>query len=82
MFDVTDVEAVKAGIAAIEAKHGSLDVVVNNAGIQRRHPVGDFPLADFDAIVETNLKAPFVVAQAAVPGMRKRGAAASSTSRR
>ena len=73
VFDVTDVAAVKAGIAAIEAEHGSLDVVVNNAGIQRRHPVADFPLADFDAIVETNLKAPFVVAQAAIPGMRKRG---------
>ena len=73
VFDVTDVDAVKAGVAAIEAKHGSLDVVVNNAGIQRRHPVADFPLADFDAVVLTNLKAPFVVAQAAIPGMRRRG---------
>ncbi|CAG1011357.1 2-dehydro-3-deoxy-D-gluconate 5-dehydrogenase [Rhizobiaceae bacterium] len=73
VFDVTDAAAVKAGVAAIEAKHGALDIVVNNAGIQRRRPVAEFPLADFDAIVETNLKAPFIVAQAVLPGMRKRG---------
>ena len=73
VFDVTDAAAVRAGVAGIEAKHGALDIVVNNAGIQRRHPVADFPLADFDAVIETNLKAPFVVAQAAIPGMRKRG---------
>ena len=72
VFDVTDAGAVRTGIAAIEAKHGALDVVVNNAGIQRRHPVADFPLGDFDAVVATNLRAPFVVAQAAIPGMRKR----------
>ena len=73
VFDVTDADAVKAGIAAIEAKHGGLDIVVNNAGIQRRHPLGEFPKADWDAIIATNLTAPFLVAQAVVPGMTKRG---------
>ena len=72
VFDVTDVAAVRGGIAAIEAEHGSLDIVVNNAGIQRRHPVADFPIPEFDAVIQTNLKAPFVVAQAAIPGMRRR----------
>ena len=72
VFDVTDGDAVKVGIAAIEAKHGALDVVVNNAGIQRRHPIGQFPKADWDAIIATNLTAPFLVAQAVVPGMTKR----------
>ncbi|MEO8485770.1 MAG: SDR family oxidoreductase [Betaproteobacteria bacterium] len=75
MFDVTDPAAVRQGIAAIEAKHGALDIVVNNAGIQRRHPIGEFSKEDWDAIIATNLTAPFLVAQAAVPGMtrRKRG---------
>jgi gluconate 5-dehydrogenase len=72
VFDVTDAEAVKRGIAAIEAKHGRIDVVVNNAGIQRRHPLTDFKKEDWDAIIATNLTAPFLVAQAVVPGMRKR----------
>jgi len=72
VFDVTDQDAVKKGIAAIEAKHGRLDVVVNNAGIQRRHPLGEFPKADWDAIIATNLTAPFLVSQAVVPGMTQR----------
>jgi gluconate 5-dehydrogenase len=72
MFDVTDQDAVKKGIAAIEAKHGHLDIVVNNAGIQRRHPIAEFPKADWDAIIATNLTAPFLVAQAVVPGMTRR----------
>ncbi len=72
VFDVTDQAAVVAGIAAIEAKHGALDILVNNAGIQRRHPIGEFPKADWDAIIATNLTAPFLCAQAAIPGMAKR----------
>lgn len=75
VFDVTDPVAVKAGVAAIEAKHGALDILVNNAGIQHRHPVTEFPKEDWDAIIATNLTAPFLMAQAVVPGMtrRKRG---------
>jgi len=72
-FDVTDRGAVRAAVAALEARHGSIDILVNNAGIQRRHPVADFPPEDWDAIIATNLTAPFVVAQAVIPGMVKRG---------
>jgi gluconate 5-dehydrogenase len=46
---------------------------VNNAGIQRRHPVEAFPEDDWDAIVATNLTAPFLCAQAVIPAMRERG---------
>jgi gluconate 5-dehydrogenase len=73
VFDVTDRDAVRTAIADLEARHGAIDVVVNNAGIQRRHPVTEFPLADWDAIIATNLTAPFLVAQAALPGMMTRG---------
>jgi gluconate 5-dehydrogenase len=71
-FDVTDGEAVKQGVAAIEKKHGALDIVVNNAGVQRRNAVHMFEKADWDAIIATNLTAPFLVAQAVIPGMRAR----------
>ena len=76
VFDVTNADAVKAGIAAIERAHGAVDIVVNNAGIQRRNAVDAFVKADWDAVIATNLTAPFLVAQAVVPGMkaRKRGA--------
>ena len=68
VFDVTDPDAVKAGVAAIERKHGAIDVVVNNAGIQRRNAVEAFTKADWDAVIATNLTAPFLVAQAVCRG--------------
>ena len=75
VFDVTVGEAVRAGVAAIEAEHGRLDILVNNAGIQRRNPLVDFKQQDWDDIIATNLTAPFLVSQAALPGMiaRKSG---------
>ena len=75
LFDVTDREAARAAVATIERAHGHLDILFNNAGIQRRHPFAEFPQADWDALIATNLTAPFIVSQAAVAGMiaRKRG---------
>ena len=73
VFDVTDRDAVRAGVEAIEARHGAIDILVNNAGIQRRHPVAEFPAVDWDAVIATNLTAPFQVAQAVLRGMVARG---------
>ena len=75
VFDVTDGDAVRAGIAAIEREHGRLDILVSNAGIQRRNPLVDFKRQDWDDVIATNLTAPYLVAQAALPGMiaRKSG---------
>ncbi|MBK9114474.1 MAG: glucose 1-dehydrogenase [Betaproteobacteria bacterium] len=74
-FDVTRRDAVHAAVAAVVARHGAVDVLVNNAGIQRRAPFVEFTQQDWDDIVATNLTAPFVVSQAVLPGMiaRKRG---------
>ena len=69
LFDVTDGEAVRAAVATIEREHGRLDILVNNAGIQRRNPVVDFKRQDWDDIIATNLTAPYLVAQAVLPGM-------------
>ncbi len=75
IFDVTDRDAVLAAVAAIESEHGRIDVLVNNAGIQRRGALADFSQQDWDDIIATNLTAPFVVSQATLPGMiaRKNG---------
>ena len=72
VFDVTDGPGVRAAVAAIEALHGRLDILVNNAGIQRRSPLVDFTKQDWDDIIATNLTAPFLVSQAALPGMISR----------
>jgi gluconate 5-dehydrogenase len=69
VFDVTDGAAARAAVAGIEAQHGRVDILVNNAGIQRRHPLVDFPQAEWDEIIATNLTAPFLVSQAVLPGM-------------
>lgn len=69
VFDVTDADAIRRGVAGIEASYGHLDVVVNNAGIQRRRPMVEFPKQDWDDVIATNLTGPFLVSQAALPGM-------------
>jgi gluconate 5-dehydrogenase len=74
IFDVTDGTAARAAVAAIEAEHGRLDILVNNAGIQRRHPMVEFPESEWNEIIATNLTAPFLVSQAALPGMIARRA--------
>jgi gluconate 5-dehydrogenase len=62
-FDVTDPEAVENGVRDVVEALGGLDILVNNAGIQLRHPLTEFPIAEFDAILAVNLKAAFMVAQ-------------------
>ena len=75
VFDVTDSDAIRSSIHEIAAKHGPVSILVNNAGIQRRAPLVEFSKEDWDAIIATNLTAPFLVSQAVLPAMmeRKRG---------
>ena len=75
VFDVTDREAVRTGVTAIQKELGSVDILFNNAGIQRRGALADFTQEQWDEIIATNLTAPFVVSQAVLPGMiaKKRG---------
>src|SRR6266481_465470 len=68
-FDVTDEGAVKAAIAGIVARHGRLDVLVGNAGIQHRRPLIDFATADWQRVIDTNLTACFVLARTAARPM-------------
>jgi NAD(P)-dependent dehydrogenase (short-subunit alcohol dehydrogenase family) len=52
---------------------GAVDILVNNAGIYRFAPTFDTTDADFDAQIDTNLRAPYVLVQKLVPGMIERG---------
>lgn len=72
-FDVTDPAAVDAAVAAIERELGPIEILVNNAGIQRRAPFQDFPLAQWQEIMRTNLDSAFYVGQAVARHMLARG---------
>ena len=74
-FDVSDPEAVRAGIGRIEQDVGAIDVLVNNAGIQRRKPLEDFEVETWHELMRINLDSVFYVGQAVARHMigRKRG---------
>jgi 3-hydroxybutyrate dehydrogenase len=59
-------------IAKTERDFGSVDVLVNNAGIQHVAPVEEFPIEQWDSIIAINLSSAFHTTRAAVPGMKKR----------
>ncbi len=71
--DVTDPAAVADLVAAVLRDHGRIDVWVNNAGINTRHPVEDFPEAEFDRILAANLKGPWLCCRALSPVLKRQG---------
>lgn len=72
-FDVTDPAAVAAAVAAIERESGPIDILINNAGLQHRTPLQDFPAAAWDRLMRTNLDGVFHVGQAVARHMIPRG---------
>ncbi|HVC47793.1 MAG TPA: SDR family oxidoreductase [Terracidiphilus sp.] len=71
-MDVDSDSSVTSAIAAIRSSHGSIDVLVNNAGIERAGSVEELPLADFRACMETNYFGMLRCMQALIPSMRQR----------
>jgi len=72
-LDVTDDDSVTAAVEAIEARHGPVDVLVNNAGVAFTGPVETIDLDRARTLVETNLWGPVRTMRAVLPAMRKRG---------
>jgi gluconate 5-dehydrogenase len=73
VFDVTDEASVDAGIGRIEATLGTVDVLVNNAGMQLRAPLTEFPVADWNTLIATNLTSAFLLSKRVAAGMIARG---------
>ncbi|MDZ8275499.1 SDR family oxidoreductase [Microbacterium aquimaris] len=72
-FDVTDAAGVEAGIAGMITEHGVPDILVNNAGVQRRAPIEEFAVSDWDDIIAANLSGVFYVSRFVAPAMIERG---------
>lgn len=68
-FDVTDPDAVEAGIAKVEADIGPIDILVNNAGMQHRSPFAEFPIDAWRKLTATNIDSVFFVGRAVAQRM-------------
>ena len=72
--DVADEVSLTAAIATtLSGFDGHVDILVNNAGISRPTRATDVTLADWDLILDVNLRSAFVLAQAFAPGMMEAG---------
>jgi len=72
-FDVGDFAACEAGIKAVEAEVGPVDVLVNNAGITRDGLFHKMTFEKWQAVIKTNLDSAFTVTRPVIEGMRNRG---------
>jgi NAD(P)-dependent dehydrogenase (short-subunit alcohol dehydrogenase family) len=68
--DLTDSRQTQAWIADVIAKEGHIDYLVNNVAFDGRRAFAEATLEEYDQLIAINLKAAFVTAQAALPGLR------------
>ena len=69
--DVTDLSAVQAVVEATVDAYGSLDIMVNNAGVERQLPIEEATEEDFAWLMDINLKGVYFGSQAAIGVMRE-----------
>lgn len=74
--DLSDVERATAWIEEAEAKHGPIDILINNAGIENSGPTAESDLALGEKVLRVNLHSPIRLMHALLPKMKARGAGA------
>jgi len=71
--DVTSAPDIERLVKEVENSLGPIDILINNAGVNIRGTVDQLAESDWDSVIATNLKGPFLVARAVGPRMVKRG---------
>ncbi len=71
--DVTSASDVDKLVTSVESALGPVDILINNAGVNIRGTVDQLSEADWDSVIDTNLKGPFLCSRAFGPRMVKRG---------
>lgn len=74
-FDVSDYDSVKEIIPRIEEEVGPIDILINNAGIQRRAPLSEMTMEEWTQVIQINLSSVFYISQQVTSRMipRKKG---------
>jgi NAD(P)-dependent dehydrogenase (short-subunit alcohol dehydrogenase family) len=82
VVDLRDERQIVEVVGAAHAEHGRIDVLVNNAGIDRTVPIEELSIGDWDRILGVNLRAPFVMSKEVLPimGAQRSGHIVSITS--
>ncbi|WP_430908944.1 3-oxoacyl-ACP reductase FabG [Maribacter sp. 2-571] len=73
MISVTDKDAVQKAVADIHAQHGKIDILINNAGITKDKTLQKMSEAEWDAVIDVNLKGVFICTQAVAGYMKEAG---------
>ncbi len=73
-FDATDHDAVRSAVDDYETDQGAIDILINNAGMQHRTELENFPADAFERLLQTNIASVFHVGQAVARHMIGRGA--------
>jgi NAD(P)-dependent dehydrogenase (short-subunit alcohol dehydrogenase family) len=71
--DIGEERDVRAFVAAAEREFGRLDAIVNNAGTDVTKPLAELTIAEWDRVLTTNLRGPFLLCKAALPLLARRG---------
>jgi NAD(P)-dependent dehydrogenase (short-subunit alcohol dehydrogenase family) len=74
--DLADMNAVRGAVEAAAQRFGDLDILINNTANDARHNFLDISSERFDELMTINMKTAFFAAQAAIPGMLRRGGGA------
>jgi len=72
-LDITDAATVEQAVTSLVERFGGIDVLVNNAGVDKTVAIDEMTVEDWDRITAVNLRAPYVLSRAVLPHMRARG---------
>ena len=72
-MDVADEDSVNSGFKEIEARFGSVDILISNAGIQCIHPIDEFPFNEWKRLIDIHVHGSFLTSKATMQLMKKNG---------
>jgi len=72
-LDVGEEDQVRDAIGKLKEEHGHLDILINNAGVDKTVSIEELTVTEWDCILRVNLRGPFVLSKYALPVMREQG---------